>query len=358
MRVAVVHDWLTVYGGAERALEQILALYPKADLFSVVDFFPQALRKHLLGKQARTTFIQKLPFARTHYRNYLPLMPLAIEQLDLSGYELVISSSHAVAKGVMTSPDQTHICYCYSPMRYAWDLQHQYLGGKGKFLARYFLHKIRLWDAHSSLRVDAFACISHFIARRIEKCYRRKAEVIYPPVSIEQFPLCEQKEAYYLTASRLVPYKKVDVIVEAFRNLPDKQLIVIGEGPEKKKLEKNLPSNVKLLGHVPLETVREYMGHARAFIYVAVEDFGISPIEAQACGTPVIAYQKGAVCETLNDTGIYFQKQTPEALAEAVISFERNRCIEPKSCRENAMRFSIERFRQEFSDFVLREHRV
>lgn len=354
MRVAVVHDWLTVYAGAERALEQILSLYPEADLFSVVDFFPEALRPRLLNKRAKTTFIQKLPFARKFYRYYLPLMPLAIEQLDVTGYDLVISSSHAVSKGVLTGPDQLHICYCYSPIRYAWDLQHQYLHGKKGVLSRYFLHKIRLWDARSANGVDCFACISRFIAKRIQKCYRREAHVIYPPVSIDDFPLQEEKEDFYVTASRLVPYKKVDAIVDAFRLMPDRKLFVIGEGPEKGRLAKGAPKNVAFLGHVSHETLHSFMGRARAFIYAAVEDFGISPLEAQACGTPVLAYQKGAVCETLEGTGIFFQEQTPESIAEAVAAYEKREPICPKICRENARRFTIERFKKEFSNLVER----
>lgn len=356
MRVAVVHDCLTVYAGAERALEQILTLYPQSDLFAVIDFFPDHLRPHLLNKHAHTTFIQKLPFAKKYYRYCLPLMPLAIEQLDVSGYDVVISSSYAVAKGVLTNPDQLHICYCYSPMRYAWDLQFQYLNGKKAPLARYLLHKIRLWDTRSSLGVDAFSCISHFVARRIEKCYRREAEVIYPPVSIEQFPLQEQKEDFYVTASRLVPYKKIDLIVEAFQKMPDKRLIVIGEGPEKKKIASKAPSNVTLLGHVPPETLCDYLGRARAFLFAAVEDFGISPLEAQACGTPVIAYKKGGVCETLSETAYFFQQQTSCAIVQAIDAFEKETPICPKACRKNAERFTIERFRHEFSHFIERKY--
>ncbi len=351
MRVAVVHDWLTVYAGAERALEQILALYPNADLFSVVDFFPEHLRSHLLDKRAHTTWVQKLPFARKLYRYYLPFMPVAIEQLDLTGYDLVISSSHAVAKGVLTGPDQRHVCYCYSPIRYAWDLQSQYLGTKKAPLARYLLHKIRLWDARSANGVDAFACISHFIARRIEKSYRREAEVIYPPVSIDNFTLHEKKEAFFVTASRLVPYKRVDLIVEAFRSLQDKQLFVIGQGPEKKRLEKSAPPNVTFLGHVTQEVLQDYLKRAQAFIYAAVEDFGIAPLEAQACGTPVIAYQQGSVCETLKQGAHFFQEQTARALAHAVTNYT---AIDPKLCRKNAEQFTIHRFRKEFSDFVER----
>lgn len=349
MRVAIVHDWLTVYAGAERVLEQILTLYPDADLFSVIDHFPEDLRSHIRGKRATTTFIQKLPFVKRLYRAYLPLMPLAIEQLDVSGYDLVISSSHAVAKGVLTAPDQRHLCYCYSPMRYAWDLQNQYLKEKRSPLKRYLLHKLRLWDARSAHGVDAFACISHFIAGRIQKSYRRDSVVIYPPVSVENFALQENKERFFLTASRLVPYKRVDAIVEAFKFLPGEKLVVIGEGPERGAIEKGAPDNVTFLGHVSHDKLQEMMGKARAFIYAAVEDFGISPLEAQACGTGVIAYKRGAVCETLPITGHFFTEQTPEAIAHAVQTYVPP---DPKLCRKNAERFTIHRFRDNFSKWV------
>jgi glycosyltransferase involved in cell wall biosynthesis len=348
MRVAIVHDWLIVYAGAEKVLEQILAIFPKADLFSVIDFLPKHFRAHILDKKAKTTFIQHLPFAKQFYRLYLPLMPLAIEQIDLSGYDLVISSSHAVAKGVLTAPGQRHICYCHSPLRYAWDLHHSYLKGEKKPLARYALHHLRLWDTLSSYRVDTFIANSRFIKERIEKCYRRDALVIYPPVAVEAFPLQEQKQDFYVTASRLVNYKKIDVIVEAFRSMPGRRLIVIGSGPEERTLRKKAPSNVSFTGHLPHDKLAEYLGKARAFVYAALEDFGIAPLEAQASGTAVIAYGKGGVRETCGKTALFFMEQSPQSIREAVEIFESKSPISPIRCRENAERFSEARFREEF----------
>jgi glycosyltransferase involved in cell wall biosynthesis len=367
MKVAVVHDWLVTYAGAEKVLEQVLKIYPQADLYSLIDFLPKNERSFIQNKSVNTSFIQKLPLSRHKYRTYLPLMPLAIEQLDLSSYHLVISSSHAVAKGVITGPDQLHISYVHSPIRYAWDLQHQYLresglvkGLKGVF-AKWILHKMRLWDYRTSNGVDQFIANSDFIARRIWKVYRREATVIYPPVDVQSFDLNENKEEFFLTASRMVPYKKIDLIVEAFNNFPDKELIVIGDGPDFEKVKKKATSNnVKLLGYQSTEVLKDYMQRAKAFIFAAEEDFGIIPVEAQACGTPVIAYGKGGALETVkglgnseNPTGVFFREQTVSSLTEAIELFETNyRKINPYSCRENALRFSLERFRDEFQKVV------
>jgi glycosyltransferase involved in cell wall biosynthesis len=365
MRVAIVHDWLTVVGGAERSLEQILQVFPDADLFSLVDFLPKEERSCILHKTVKTSFIQRLPFAKKRYRDYLIFMPLAIEQFDVSGYDLVISSSHAVAKGVLTSPEQLHLCYCYSPMRYAWDLHHQYLneskldtGLKG-WIAKMILHRMRLWDQHASHRVDHFMAISSFISKRIHKTYRREAKVIYPPVDIERFKLCEKKEEFYLTAQRMVPYKKIDLIVEAFNQLPHKHLIVIGDGPDFKKIKKIAKKNITLLGHQPRGVLMDYMQLAKAFVFAAKEDFGIAPLEAQACGTPVIGLKKGALLETVRGldhecpTGAFFEEQTVHSVHHAIEQFEKNQSrISPVNCRENALRFSPERFRLEFKAFV------
>jgi glycosyltransferase involved in cell wall biosynthesis len=366
LRVAIVHDWLTVYAGAERVLEQMLLCYPQADLYSTVDFVPASKRAFLQGKSVTTSFIQHLPFAKTKYRTYLPFMPLAIEQLDLSQYDLVISSSHAVAKGVLTGPDQCHICMCYSPMRYAWDLQHQYLketgldhGLKG-WLAKYLLHRLRIWDLRTVNGVDQFIAISNFIARRIEKVYRRKAQVIYPPVALEAFTIGEQKADYYLTASRLVPYKKIDLIVRAFAHMPKRRLIVIGDGPDFEKIKGLAPANVTMLGYQSFDVLLEHLQQAKAFIFAAEEDFGIAPLEAQACGTPVIAYGKGGALETIQGvfnapapTGLFFTEQTKEAIQEAVEQFEGlTKPISPSDCRQNAMRFSQKRFCEQFMDCV------
>lgn len=359
MKIAIIHDWLTVYAGAEKTLEQILALYPHADIFTIVDFLPEKDRGFLKGHRITTSMIQKLPFAKSKYRHYLSLMPLAIEQFDLSGYDLVISSSHAVAKGVITGPDQRHLCLCYSPIRYAWDLQHQYLresgleyGLKG-WLARYMLHKIRLWDMRTANGVDEFIAISEFIARRIWKVYRRESTVIYPPVDVQAFELGEHKEDFYLTASRMVPYKKIDLIVEAFAAMPDKKLIVIGTGPDFDKIKAKAGPNVTLMGYQPFEVLRDHMQRARAFVFAAEEDFGIAPLEAQACGTPVIAFAKGGALETVVDgiSGVFFDTQNIESLRDAVRRFETLSWNAAK-IRDNAIRFGAQRFQKEFQDYV------
>jgi glycosyltransferase involved in cell wall biosynthesis len=368
-RVAIVHDWLTVYGGAERVLEQMLEVFPGADLYCVCDFVPASAREFLLGKVPRTSFIQRLPGVRARYRSYLPLMPLAIEQLDVSAYDIVLSSSHAVAKGVLTGPDQLHVSYVHSPMRYAWDLQHQYLreagldkGPKG-WLARWMLHRMRMWDSRTANGVDVFLANSRFIARRIRKTYRREAEVLYPPVDLDRFALRHVKEDFYVTASRLVPYKRVDAIVQAFTRIPQRRLKVVGEGPELAKIE-NLARgapNIELLGYRPAAELVEFMGRARAFVFAAEEDFGIVPLEAQACGTPVIAFGKGGVLETVRGlgrvggeaTGLFFDSQAPESIVRAVEEFEEaGPVFDPAACRAQAQLFSIQRFRKEFRALV------
>lgn len=367
MKVAIVHEWLVTYSGSERVLEQMIECYPEADLFSLVDFLDNE-RGFIKDKHVVTSFIQKLPFAKKHYRNYLFLMPLAIEQFDLSKYDLIISSSHAVAKGVLTGPDQKHICMCYSPIRYAWDLQHQYLResnlekGIKSWLARWILHKIRIWDSRTSNGVDKFIAISDFIARRIHKVYRRQSEVIYPPVDVESFSIFEKKEDFYMTASRMVPYKNIHLIIQAFSEMPDKKLVVIGDGPDFKKCKSLAADNVTLLGYQENKIMIDYMQRAKAFVFAAEEDFGIAPLEAQACGTPVVAYAKGGALETIKGldsdapTGVFYNEQSVEALKYAIESFENlNNIITSENCRNNALRFSPERFRREFNDSINRE---
>lgn len=365
MRIAIVCDWLVTYAGAERVLKELLKVFPAADLFCLVDFVPEGERDFLMGKSPKTTFIQHLPGARKHFRSYLPLMPLAIEQLDLSAYDLVISLSHCVAKGVITGPGQLHICLCCTPVRYAWDLQPQYLHESGlehgikSWMARIVLHYIRQWDLRTSNGVDDFIAISDYIAKRIWKCYRREAEVIYPPVAVNDFPFCEEKEDYYLIMSRLVPYKKAALVVEAFREMPNKKLIVIGKGPEEDRIRRLTTPNITFMGWQPTAKVTDIMKKAKAFVFAAEEDFGIAPVEAQACGTPVIAYGKGGVTETVrgldeeNPTGVFFSEQTAEAVRQAVLDFEQNRHrISPRECRKNAERFAAEKFRDAISAFV------
>jgi glycosyltransferase involved in cell wall biosynthesis len=361
LRVAIVHDWLVVYAGAERVLEQMLNVFPQADLFAVVDFLDDDKRQFIRNKPVTTTFIQRLPGARKRYRQYLPLMPLAIEQLDLSGYDLIISSSAAVAKGVITGPDQLHVCMCYSPMRYAWDLTHQYLNESGltsgpkSWMARWLLHQMRMWDYRTANGVDEFIAISKFIARRIEKVYGRESTVIYPPVDVESYAIGQGREDYYVTASRMVPYKRIDLIVEAFAKMPNRRLVVIGDGPELDKISKLAAPNIRLLGYQPHEVLKSHLQRARAFVFAAEEDFGIAPLEAMACGTPVIALGRGGARETVVDglTGILFNEQNVEALTGAVKRFES---IAPQfdatAVRRHAVQFSATRFRSEFSDFV------
>lgn len=358
-KIAIIYDWLLHFRGAENELEQVLQLYPNAELFAVIDFLSAQDRLRLQNKKAKTTFIQKLPFAKKLYPYYLWLMPFAIEQLDLQAFDLIISLSFAVAKGVIVSPEQTHICYCYSPMRYIWDLQPDYCQNKLSFFARIFFHRLRIWDVISSKRVDFFLANSHFIRKRIEKCYRRKASVIYPPFCAEEIPYQEKKEEFYLTVSRLVPYKRVDLLVEAFASLPKKTLFIIGEGNEKKKLQKKATSNVIFLGSLPNKELYSYLARAKAFLFAAKEDFGRVVLEAMAAGTSVIAYEKGGVKESVrglehkDPTGLFFFEQKAESIKQAIEYFEKNISkFSSKACRERALFFSNERFKQEFFQFV------
>jgi len=360
MKKALVHDWFSVYAGAEKCVESFTNIWDDFDIYSLIDFLSDEDRKIILkDKKAKTSFIQKLPKAKEKYRNYLPLFPIAIEQFDLSEYDLVLSSSHAVAKGVLTYHHQLHICYMHTPIRYAWDLYQQYLkesnlksGLKG-ILAKYFLHKIRIWDIISTNRVDYFIANSKFIAKRIKKIYNRDATVIYPPVDVAKFDLETKKDNFYLTASRIVPYKKIDLIVEAFAKLPDKKLIVIGSGPDLEKIKLKATKNIEILGYQPDEVLIDYMKKAKAFVFAAEEDFGIIPVEAQACGTPVICLGKGGTKETVLDgiTGIHFEHQTVNDLLKAIYKFERLE-FDCNVIRKNALRFSKDRFEREVKEFV------
>lgn len=368
MKVALVHEWLSSRAGSERVLEALIRTYPDADLFVVVDFLGAEDRGFLNGKHPKTTFIQRLPFARAQFRHYLPLMPLAIEQLDLRGYDLVLSSHHAVAKGVITGPDQLHISYVHSPMRYAWDLQAQYLkesgldrGLKG-LLTRYLLHRLRLWDVVSAHRVDAFIANSNFIQRRIARCYRREASVIYPPVRVEAFDASRLRDTFYLAASRLVPYKRMDLIVEAFSRTPERQLMVIGDGPDLRRIQRAAAPNVTLLGFQPDAVLKDHLERCRAFVFAAEEDFGILPVEAQAAGAPVIAFGKGGVLETVIPaepgcaqpaTGLFFEQQTVHSLLDALERFEAlEGTFDAATIRQQVERFSERRFVAEISAYV------
>jgi glycosyltransferase involved in cell wall biosynthesis len=366
MRIAIVHDWLDTWGGAENVLAALLGLYPDADLYAIVDFLADSDRARLGERRIRTSFIQHLPLARVHFRKYLPWMPLAVERFDLSAYDLVISSSHAVAKGAMTGPDQLHICLCYSPARYAWEHEQQYLTGAGldrwplAGLARRTMRRFREWDVLAAKRVDRFVAISEYIARRIERCYGREADVIYPPVDVSRYSISSApRSRSYVTLSRLVPYKRVDLLVTAFADMPERELVVAGDGPDMRALADAAPANVRLLGLVTDAKRDQLLASARAFVFAAEEDFGIAPIEAQACGTPVIAFSSGGSAETLrgldasDPTAVFFAEQTSAAIRDAVLRFEQSADrITASACRANAQRFDIAVFRQRFGGYV------
>jgi glycosyltransferase involved in cell wall biosynthesis len=371
-RVAILHDWLVTWGGAERVLEQMLACYPGADVFCVVEDLDAERRSVLDGRRLHTSFIQRLPRAKRAYWHYAGLMPLAIEQFDLRGYDLVLSSSHAVALGAITGPDQLHVSFLHSPMRFVWDLQPLYLESFGfatgpkSLAARLLFHYLRNWDRGAANGVDRMLTCSAFAARRIAKVHRRAAAVVHPPVDVERFALSKsrerehEREPYFLTGSRMNPFKRIDVVVEAFRALPDQRLLVLGDGPDLPKVRALAGPNVELLGHVSDDEVRRRMQGASAFVHAATEDFGIAMGEAQACGTPVVALGAGGACEIVRDaahdpapTGVLFDEPSPAGVRRGVERFlaQRER-FDPQVCRENALRFSQQRFREELLEQV------
>ena len=357
MKIALIHDWLIGLAGGEKVLEALIELYdgPIYTLFKdqkVIDESPFA------KSEIHTSFLQRVPHIEKRYRNLFPFYPKAIESLDLSAYDLIFSSSHAVAKGVKKRKDQLHICYCFTPVRYAWDLSDfhfSHLNPIKRAFASPLLKNLRNWDLKSSERVDHFVAISNYIAQRIKANYGREASVIYPPVDTDRFEISQVKEDYYFTCSRFVPYKRIDLIVEAFKRLPSKKLVVIGYGPEWKKIKAKAPKNVELLGYQPTPLLRETLSKARAFLFAAEEDFGIVNVEAQAAGVPVIAYGRGGVLETVlpAQTGLFFQEQTAESLIDAINRFEKmERDFEPVKIKQHAEQFSKRRFQKEMSELV------
>ena len=361
IRTAFVHEWLVTYAGSEKVLSEMLKEFPDADIFCLMDFSGGRFREKFSGKMFQTSILQNFCRLPKLYRYLFPLMAISIEQFDLSEYDLIISNSHAVAKGVITGPDQLHISYCYTPMRYAWDLQHQYLheqnlnGGLRGLLARLVFHVARVWDIRTSSSVDHYVACSHYIARRIWKAYRRTSEVIYPGVDTEYFQIGPEKSDYYFTSSRLVPYKKVGLIVKAFQSMPGRKLVVIGDGPQYNEVRRNAGENVLVLGFQNDEFLLKHMQSAKAFIFAAEEDFGIAPLEAQACGIPVLAFGRGGASETVLDgiTGLHFWSQSVEAICDVIDRFERRiDSFDAITIRKHAENFSIQRFRSEFKDCV------
>ena len=362
MKVAIVQEWLVTVGGSDKVVKAILDVFPDADIYTLVAKKEVCDELGIPWEKVHTSFIQKMPLGTKKHRAYLPLFPFAIEQFDLRGYDVVISSSHCVAKGILTKADQLHICYCHSPIRYCWDMYNEYLEeshldkGFKSWLVRLMLHPIRQFDAIAGNRVDYYISNSDYVGQRIRKTYRRKATTIHPNIDISNFELCNDKQKYYLASSRLVAYKKIDTIIEAFNKMPDKKLVVIGGGPNLEAYRKLAKENVTVMGYQPFDVLKEKMQHAKAFVFAADEDFGMIPIEAQSCGTPVIAYGHGGSLETVNGgkTGLFFNEQTPEAIVEAVNKFETMglQPFAPADCRQWAEGFSEERFKREIKEFV------
>ena len=355
MRVALVHYWLVTWRGGERVLKAIADLFPQADIYShVVD--PKLVAREFPGRQIRTTFVSRLPFARRHYQRYLPLMPLALEQLDLRQYDLVISSESGPAKGVIVAPHATHLCYCHSPMRYVWDRYHDYRAPAGaltRALMAPLFHYVRTWDQLSAQRVDHYAANSRFVARRIEKYYRRSAEVIYPPVAVDQFDATREDGDFYLWVGQLVRYKRPELLVEAFNEL-GMPLVVIGEGEMLAPLRRLAKPNVRILGPQPFDVIRDHYARCRALVFPGIEDFGIVPVEAMASGRPVIAFDYGGARETVIEgvSGLLFRDQSAAGLIEAVRRFESAPAFDRKVIRAHAEKFSEPAFRARFGAFV------
>ena len=352
MKVAIVHYWLHGMRGGERVIEALCELFPDADLFThIVD--RSKLSDTISRREIHTTFISKLPFARSFYQKYLPLMPRALEALDLSAYDLVISSESGPAKGVITRPDSLHICYCHSPMRYIWDHYALYLKNSG-FLARIafpeIAHRMRIWDVTSAARVDHFVANSTFIQRRIEKFYRRDSQVIHPPVSVEDFAAARTNSTqdYFLAAGELVGYKRFDLIVDACNRL-QVPLVIIGDGEERRALEKRAGETVTFLGHVGYTELKARFGECRALIFPGEEDFGIVPVEVMAAGRPVIAFGRGGAIDTVieGQTGLLFEEQSVDCLVDAIQRFDAQ-AFSSDAIQTHARKFSKSAFQEHF----------
>jgi glycosyltransferase involved in cell wall biosynthesis len=373
MKVALVHDWLETWGGGENVLVELLAVFPGADVFALVDFLAPEDRARLGGATITASWMQSMPGARRWFRHAAVAYPQVMETFDLRGYDLIVSVSHAIAKGVRKRAGQVHVCYCNSPARFAWgmiDVYRARAAAGSRVLARgadLLLARFRRWDLRASRNVDRFIANSQNIADAIEKVYGRHADVVYPPVHVDRFAApAEGPRTHYVTLSRLVPYKRIDLIVEAFRRLPHLGLRVIGDGPDRARLEGGRPANVEFLGRIPDGQVATELASARAFVFAAEEDFGIAPLEAQAAGTPVIAYGKGGVLETVrgpdapNPTGSFFPEQTAESLAQAIERFDADADrYDAAACRDNAARFAPDRFRAAIRTAIasaMREH--
>ncbi len=358
-KTAIIHDWLTGMRGGETVLESLLDIYPDADIFTLL-WVPGSVSSKIEKQRITTSFLQKAPFIKKNYRHYLPLFPLAIEGFDLRGYDLIVSSSHCVAKGIIPPPGARHICYCYTPMRYIWDMYFQYFGKTRNrltsFIYRSVAHYLRMWDVTTNSRVDEFIAISNHVSRRIKRYYNRTSAIIYPPVDNDFYlPVSDKPlaERYYLVVSGLVPYKRIDLAIEAF-NQTGKKLIVIGEGPEKARLMKAAKRNISFLGWASNEDLRKWYSHCEALIFPGEEDFGIVPVEAQACGRPVVAFGQGGALDTVvhGNTGILFPEQTVASLIKALETHEVTR-YDSDAIIENSRRFSRNVFTEKVRQYVM-----
>lgn len=358
LKLAIVHDWLTNIGGAEKVVLALHRLYKEAPIYTM-SYNPSKMPKEFENINIKTSFIQHLPLGNKKHQLFLPLMPYVFEQFDFSEYDVVITSSSCCAKGVITPVKTLNICYCHTPPRYLWDMYHEYIENFNPIIKWYVianLHKLRMWDKLSADRVDYFIANSNFVAKRIKKYYMRDSKVIFPPVDTHFFTMENEKniDNYYLVISRLVPYKRIDLAVKAFNQLGLK-LKIAGVGPELKELKKIAKSNIEFLGYVSDEEARELLRRCKAFIFPGLEDFGITPVEAQACGRPVIAYGEGGILDSVIDgkTGVLFKEQSIESLINAVKVFEKNiDKFDSKAIRKHAEKFSIERFTREIKDFI------
>lgn len=367
LSIAIVHDWCPSFRGGERVVAEMCRLYPQANVLTLFDFLPKDIKdEYFPGVKFETSIANRLPLIRKYYRSLFFACPFLIEQFDVTGYDAVISSSAAFARGVLTRPDQPHLCYVHSPVRYAWDEQFSYLaqgklgyGPKG-LLFRHMLHKLRIWDSRTAHGPDLMAANSNFVRGRIRRIYGRDAEVIFPPVEVDRFDLVETKDDYYVTASFLAPYKRTDLVIQAFNEMPERRLHVVGDGQQSAKLRKLAGPNISFLGFVPRADYVREVSHAQALVFAGCEDFGIALAEAQASGTPLIAFKRGGANDIVrplgadpSPTGILFERQTVDAIKDAVAHFESDKsAISPAACRENAERFAPDRFRREISEAV------
>lgn len=347
-RVALVHYWLIGMRGGERVLERLLHLYPEADIFTHV-YAPEAVSETIKARKVRTTFIQRLPWAKRFYQKYLPLMPLALEHLDLRGYDLVISSESGPAKGVIASPDALHVCYCHSPMRYLWDHFHDYhenTGAAARAAMPLMFHGLRQWDTASAARVDAIMANSSFIQRRIRKAWGRESSIVHPPVPVSEYAEHHELGSNFLWVGQMTRYKRADLAVEAFNRL-GLPLLMVGDGDLAQELRQRAGPNITIKSKLAFAELKRAYATCRALIFTAEEDFGIVPVEANASGRPVIGFGRGGLVDTIipEETGLFFGEQSVEALVEAVRSFEKwERHFNPQAARTNALRFAPEKF--------------